>query len=328
MRIDQRNSGAAVTVNDGGPFTLDRWQGIDFTPAAFSVQQVNDAPAGFTNSLKVTTTTAGTANSTDVCVVRQGIEGFNVADLGFGSSAAQTITLSFRVKSSIAGTFGGSLVNGAGNRSYPFSYTINATNTWETKTITIAGDITGTWITNNGVGINLYFDVGSGTSQKGTAGSWAATGYLGATGSINLIGTLNATWQLTGVQLEVGSKASAFERRPYGMELQLAQRYCIKESLLGYGVTGFVDTTSISIHDLPFKTQMRAIPILSTSGSFEIRRGGTTSTTVSSLAIQAISSGARVVATASTANLTAGQGVSLTSSSASVEAALIFSAEL
>jgi hypothetical protein len=112
------------------------------------------------------------------------------------------------------------------------------------------------------------------------------------------------------------------------MELQLAQRYCIKESLLGYGVTGFVDTTSISIHDLPFKTQMRAIPILSTSGSFEIRRGGTTSTTVSSLAIQAISSGARVVATASTANLTAGQGVSLTSSSASVEAALIFSAEL
>lgn len=225
MRIDQRNNGASVTVNDAGPFTLDRWQGIDFTPGAFSVQQVTDAPAGFTNSLKVTTTTAGTPNASDVCVVRQGIEGFNIADFAFGSASAQAITLSFRVKSSLTGTFGGSLVNSAGNRSYPFSYTISAANTWETKTLTISGDTTGTWLTNNGVGINLYFDIGSGTSQKGTAGSWAGVGYLGATGATNLIGTLNATWQITGVQLEAGSVATPFERRPYGTELALCQRY-------------------------------------------------------------------------------------------------------
>lgn len=228
MTIDQRNAGAAVTVtNDANYYTTDRWQVVESSSCVLSAQQVTDAPSGFNNSLKLTVATAaGSVGASETGFLLQRIEGFNTADLSFGTASASTITLSYWVKSSITGTFGGSLKNASSNRSYPFSYTINAANTWEQKIVTIVGDTSGTWTgATNGIGIGLTFDIGSGSSRRGTASTWAASNFDGVTGATSIVTTLNATWQITGVQLEKGSAASAFEYRHYGQELALCQRY-------------------------------------------------------------------------------------------------------
>jgi hypothetical protein len=239
MRIDQRNDGSAVTTN--GSFPVDRYK-IDFsTDGAFSAQRDTTAPSGFVNSLKWTVTTADASlGATQYAYVYQKIEGTNIADLAWGSASAKTVTLSFWVRSSVTGTFGGALQNSAGNRSYPFTYTISSADTWEYKTITIAGDTTGTWLTTTGVGIQVLLSLGMGSTYSGTAGAWAAATYASATGATNLMATLNATWYITGVQLEVGSVATPFERRDYGRELMLCQRYYQKlnGSLATYSATG------------------------------------------------------------------------------------------
>jgi hypothetical protein len=224
MRIDQRNAGAAVTASSS--FPVDRFVIRYSMDGTCSVQQDSDAPLGFTNSLKFTTTAADTdLTSTQSVRFEYRAEGRDVADLGFGSASAKTITLSFWVRSSLTGTFGGSLMNSANDRSYPFNYTISAANTWEQKTITVAGDTTGTWLADNGIGIRVFFGLGAGTDRSGTAGAWASDQYWSATGAVSVIGTLDATWYITGVQLEVGSVATPFERRPFGAELALCQRY-------------------------------------------------------------------------------------------------------
>ena len=226
MMIDQRNAGASVTVDNAQVYTLDRFRAQDATDGAFSVQQVADAPAGFINSAKITITTADTSlGATQFANFTQFIEGNNVADLNWGTANAKTVTLSFWVKSSLTGTFGGSLLNSAVNRSYPFSYIINTANTWEQKTVTIAGDTAGTWLTNNGTGIAVHWGLGVGSTYSGTAGTWASTLYLSATGATSVVGTNGATFYITGVQLEKGSVATPFEFRPYGTELALCQRY-------------------------------------------------------------------------------------------------------
>jgi hypothetical protein len=226
MRIDQRNAGAAVTLTAGGIYTVDRWQGVENTDGAMTAIRYEDVLAGFVTSVKCTTTTAdGSLASSQNVQFRQAIEGLNVADLGWGTANAKTITLSFWVRSSLTGTFGGSLRNSAVNRSYPFTYAISVADTWEYKTVTIAGDTSGTWLTTTSTGIILTFSLGAGTDFSGTAGAWAGANNTSATGAVSVIGTLNATWYITGVQLEVGSVATPFERRPYGTEFQLCQRY-------------------------------------------------------------------------------------------------------
>lgn len=224
MVIDQRNAGASVTVDSATLYTLDRWNCTEIGNGVFTTQQVTDAPSGFTKSLKITTTTAqtGTLNAS----ARQSVEGYNIADLGWGAVGASTVTLSFWVKSSLTGTFGGALRNSASDRSYVFSYTIAAANTWEQKTVTITGDTTGTWLTDNSTGVIVWFSLGTGATN--TAGAWYAGDYRGATGQVNVVANLSATWQITGVQLEKGSTATPFEFRPYGTELQLCQRYFAK----------------------------------------------------------------------------------------------------
>jgi hypothetical protein len=230
MRIDQRNAGASVTPPNGA-FGLDRWQFNMFTNSGkFSAQQNAGSvtpPAGFTNYNGITSLSAySIASGTDIYAISQTIEGFNTADLGFGTANAKTVTISFWVRSSLTGTFGGSLRNNDGNRSYPFSYTISAANTWEYETITIPGDTTGTWLTTNGIGIRLTFSLGVGSTYSGTAGAWAGCNIsVSATGATSVVGTSGATFYITGVQLEVGSVATPFERRPYGAELSLCQRY-------------------------------------------------------------------------------------------------------
>jgi hypothetical protein len=227
MRIDQRNAGASVTASTTGAYALDRWYLEEATDGAATVQQVSDGPTGFTNSLKVTVTSTDTSiGASQYFEVDQNIEGFNTADLSFGTASASTITISFWVKSSLTGTFGGSIRNSAANRSYPFSYTINAANTWEKETITIAGDTTGTWIgATNGIGLRLTFALAAGSSLSGTVNTWAGANLLAPTGSTNLMGTASATWQVTGVQLEQNTSATPFERRLYNQELANCQRY-------------------------------------------------------------------------------------------------------
>jgi hypothetical protein len=227
MRIDQRNAGASITPTDG-TYTVDRWVGRLTQTNKYTVQQ-NAAsvtpPVGFTNYLGVTSSSAYSVTSSDSFSIQQKIEGLNIADLAWGTANAATVTLSFWVRSSLTGTFGGSILNSAGNRSYPFSYTINSANTWEKETITIAGDTSGTWLTTNGIGLHLSFGLGQGSTVSGTAGSWSGSTFLNATGATSVVGTNGATWYVTGVQLEKGSTATSFDYRPYGTEFSLCQRY-------------------------------------------------------------------------------------------------------
>jgi hypothetical protein len=228
MVIDQRNAGAAVTVNDATQFfPVDRFFGLgQSADGVFTLQQSSTAPAGFTKSIIATVTTADASiGATQQYYISQRLEGFNTADFAWGTASAVAVTLSFWTRSSLTGTFGGALQNDAQDRSYPFTYTISAANTWEQKTINIAAITTGTWETTTNSGIRLYFDIGMGSTYLGTAGAWASADYRGATGQTNLIATSGATFYITGVQLEKGSTATPFERRPYGTELMLCQRY-------------------------------------------------------------------------------------------------------
>lgn len=228
MRIDQRNAGASVTQTTGALYSVDRFGITGTVTSKFTAQQNAGSvtpPAGFTNYLGITSSSAYSVLTGDLFVCYQRIEGFNAADLAWGTASAATVTLSFWVRSSLTGTFGGSLKNSADNRSYPFTYTISAANTWEQKSVTIAGDTSGTWLTNNGVGIQLSFSLGTGTTFSGTAGAWAGANYLSATGATSVVGTNGATLYITGVQLEKGRLATSFDYRPYGTELSLCQRY-------------------------------------------------------------------------------------------------------
>ena len=277
MRIDQRNAGAAVTVTSSNNFyAVDRFFGTgQVTDGVFTVQQSTTAPAGFTNSLIATVTTADASlGATQQYVVGQAVEGFNVADLGWGAAGAQSITLSFWVRSSLTGTFGGSVVNSGFNRSYPFTFTITAANTFEYKTVTIAGDTSGTWVTNNGVGLRLLFSLGAGSTYVGTAGAWDGSYKAGATGQTQVIGTNGATFYITGVQLEAGTVATPFERRPYGTELALCQRYFYKidanGSTLSFASGWFASTTSARV-SIPIPTTLRATPTLTATLTDAIR---------------------------------------------------------
>jgi hypothetical protein len=227
--IDQRNAGASVTPAGVETYTVDRFSYIGTLASKFTFQQNaggGTAPTGFTNYLGLTATTAVASPAAgDQFALYHKIEGFNCADLGFGSANASPVTVSFWVRSSLTGTFAGGLVNSAGTRSYVFNYTINSANTWEYKTITIAGDTTGTWLTTNAAGIQLRLDLGSGSNQEGTASSWQAGDKMRTSGAVRVVSTLNAYLWVTGVQLEKGSTATSFDYRPYGTELALCQRY-------------------------------------------------------------------------------------------------------
>jgi hypothetical protein len=296
MVIDQRNAGASVTLASGGTYTVDRWQGYEDTDGVMTAQQNSSAPTGFINSLKLTTTTADSSlASTQFALIQQKIEGFNISDLGWGTASAATVALSFWVRSSLTGTFGGSLRNSAQTRSYPFTFTISTADTWEQKTITIAGDTSGTWLTTNGIGIHVAFGLGVGSTYSGTAGAWATAQYFSATGATSVIGTLNATFYITGVQLEKGSTATSFDYRPYGTELQLCQRYYYKiqadDTSYLFG-TGFAFSAINGAFTGSFPVTMRVSPTAleqnGTASHYTVQTGGVDRASSAVVAYQSI----------------------------------------
>jgi hypothetical protein len=269
MVIDQRNAGASITPTTSGTFSVDRWGCYLSATSKYSAQQ-NAAsvtpPTGFSNYLGITSLAATAVGASDFYFIAQSIEGYNIADLGFGTANAKTVTVSFWVRSSLTGTFGGSIRNAAGDRSYPFTYTILAANTWEQKTVTIAGDTSGTWLVTNGVGFYVSFGLGIGSTYSGTAGSWQAGNYIGATGGTSVVGTNGATFYITGVQLEQNTSATPFERRLYDKELVSCYRYFRNYNTAGtmYGFGSTTTSASIAYRwGFTMDVAMRAVPTVS-----------------------------------------------------------------
>tara|TARA_R110000868_G_scaffold65637_4_gene196089 strand:- start:1371 stop:2486 length:1116 start_codon:yes stop_codon:yes gene_type:complete len=273
-RIDQRNAGASVT-NDSAVnlYPVDRFIIYGNVSSKFTAQQNAGSvtpPNGFRNYLGCTSSSSYTVGAGELFFVQQRVEGYNMADLGWGTASASTVTISFWVRSSLTGTFGGSIQNDGVNRSYPFTYTITTANTWEQKSVTIAGDTSGTWLTTNGLGMRIYFGLGVGSTYSGTAGAWAGADYRGATGATSVVGTNGATFYITGVQLEKGSTATSFDYRPYGTELLLCQRYYGRFQGTGSATgasfgTGIANNTAQGAITVQFPVSMRASPTLSVS---------------------------------------------------------------
>ena len=266
MRIDQRNAGTEVNPAVSSKYYLDRWEAISNPASKFKIGQNAGGvtpPTGYTNYLGLTSLSAYTIGAGDGFAVRQLIEGLNISDFAWGTASAATVTLSFWVRSSLTGTFGGSLKNSASDRSYPYTYTISVANTWEQKTVTIAGDTSGTWLTTNGIGINLFFSIGSGATYSGTAGAWASANYTSVTGATSVVGTSGATFYITGVQLEVGTVATPFERQLYNAQLAQCQRYYYRVTAAGtsriFG-NGYVTSTTVADYTTPFPVTMRDEP--------------------------------------------------------------------
>ena len=290
MRIDQRNNGASVANPNGGLYTLDRWSIYGTQTSRFNCQQNAGSvtpPTGFINYLGVTSSSAYSVTSTDIFSVRHIVEGLNCADLAWGTSSASAVTLSFWVRSSITGTFGGAFTNSSQNRSYPFTYTISAANTWEQKSIVIPGDTTGTWLTTNGKGIDIFFSLGTGSTYSGTAGSWSGNTFYSATGATSVVGTNGATFYITGVQLEKGSTATSFDYRPYGTELALCRRYYARFGQNTNGTAG--DSAALTMAQWSgnsayaaqwYQVSMRAAPSFSYSANsdFTLLSNGATRT--------------------------------------------------
>ena len=337
MVIDQRNAGAEINPAASGTYYLDRWQAASGAASKFKIGQNAGSvtpPAGFTNYLGCTSLSAYTVGAGESFQVRQVIEANNMADLAWGTANAQAATLSFWVRSSLTGTFGGAIRNASSyNYSFPFNYTISAANTWELKTVSISAPTAGTWGTGTAAGLELGFSLGAGATPSGTAGAWAAANYTSATGAVSVVGTSGATFYITGVQLEAGSVATPFERRPYGTELALCQRYYFRMKANStssiFAISYNVDTASAFgnvFFPVEMRTQPSALEQSGTAGDYRVRHKGTATncTSVPSLWYADIFGSAVVFTTGS--GLTAGEGSAFRAVNTS--AFLAWSAEL
>jgi len=224
MQVAQRGTSGTSTADI---YTVDRFSLGHGSPVnAMTFEQSTDAPANFKYSLKITAGTGASAGTTGYASLRQAIEGQNIAHVNFGTSAAKDITLSFWVKCSLTGNFGTNIRNQAGNRAYASIYTINSANTWEYKTVTIPADTGGTWPTDSNIGFHMQWDLGAGSNYDIAAGSWTdGTNMFGVEGTVKLTETTNATWQMTGVQVEIGDVATPFEHEDIGATLRKCKRY-------------------------------------------------------------------------------------------------------
>jgi hypothetical protein len=213
-----------------------------------------------------------------------------MSDLAFGTSSAATVTVSFWVRSSLTGTFSGTLVNSNDSQVYPFSYTISSASTWEQKTITIAGSTTGTWNSTNGQGLRLQFSLGLGTTYLGTlTNTWNAGTLYGPTGQVNLVATNGATFYVTGVQLEKGNQATPFDFRDYGRELILCQRYYYQTipNATNATPTIYAASTNFTVGSIfPHPVTMRASPTITVLGTWATNGTAATAPTIDAPNIQ------------------------------------------
>jgi hypothetical protein len=272
MRIDQRNAGASVTLSGSASFAVDRYQIYGRVAGGATAQRSTVAPAGFSNSLLYTVTSGASPSGGDYASIVHKVEGFNIADFGWGTANAQSVTLSFWVRSSVTGTYALGVQNSDSTRSYVAQYTVNAANTWEQKTITIAGDTGGSWLNTNGTGLQVVWDMGFGYGATASPNSWLGGDFRSVSGNVKLVATTGATFYITGVQLEAGSVASPFERRDYGRELMMCQRYWTGNSSSNGYIQSVVNTFSAPI-GLPLAVPMRTAPTIAAT----YKAGGSTS---------------------------------------------------
>ena len=264
MEIDQRNSGASITPTTN-VYTVDRWGVAISATGKVSFQQTAITTlTGFNFALGATSLSAYSIVAGDYLSIYQPIEGSNVADLGWGTANAQPITLTFRVYSSLTGTFGGSIRNNGNTRSYPFTYSVPVANTWTTLFLNIAGDTSGTWLTNNGAGMYVAFGLGVGSTYTGTAGAWATGNYISSTGCVSVVGTNGATFYITGVDVRKGTYATApaWDFRSYQQEILLSKRYA---EWVPFGMQFFaVNAGDYQSQMIKFEVEKRAVPTMAT----------------------------------------------------------------
>jgi hypothetical protein len=313
MVIDQRNAGASVnSASGGGVYPVDRFeQESAVGGGVMAMQQSTIAPTGFYNSLSLTVSTADSSLAAgDRYNLRQIIEGYNVADLNFGTANAKIVTLSFWVRSSVTGTYCAGLRNGTNARSYVSNYTISSANTWEYKTITITGDTTGTWGATNGRGITVSFALASGSTAQTTADTWSAGEFIATSSQVNWMATIGNTFYITGVQLEQNTSATPFERRLFNQELANCQRYYWKR-LDTSSNTAFATVACYSASDARGAisyTQMRTAPAISFGGSFFVQVSGAIQPTVTSANMNSsLMTDQTALIVAATSGLTTGQ---------------------
>lgn len=313
MAIDQRNAGVSNS-GTANAYTTDRWQLQMFGTTEVTYQQVIDAPAGFNKSLKITSNaTPDTLTGSDSVSPRQRIEGLNTAYLNWGTSDAQTVTLSFWVKASITGTYPVSFHNQDFDRSFVSEYNVVSANTWEYKTIVITGDTTGTWYTGSLTGIIALFNLDNGSdSVTATTDSWISGNYRRTSSCVSFMNNSSATWQITGVQLEVGTTATDFENLQYGTQLAMCQRYYWRPEASNkvFG-TGYVVSATRADMYSSLPVTMRTVPsIVNTSVAIRINYAAVSvlATTITLLASSTTGFSAYITGAS---GLTVGQGVTL-----------------
>jgi hypothetical protein len=293
ITIDQRNSGASSTPSSSNTYSVDRFYSGFTQSSKFTFQQTPSATetgyatrlgAGFRNYLACTTASAVSVGSGDFFFITQAIEGYNIADLMWGTSSAKTATVSFWAYSSLTGTFNVNISNSDYTRGYASTYTISAANTWQYVTMTIPGDTSGTWLTTTGVGLRVMWNLGTGSGGSQTVGAWGAWAGTGASGAVSVVGTAGATFYVTGVQFERGTQATSFDFRSYGTELALCQRYhqgganTSASVEAGPNCVVFLSPVTVSVGStaraqLPMKVTMRAAPSLQTSNNSQFGKG-------------------------------------------------------
>jgi len=292
MKIAQRGTSASGLTNGStGYHTVDRFQFVESgsPTSAWTMSQDTDVPTGqgFANSLKMDCTTAQASLGTgDTLYLFHKIEGQNLQYLKFGTSSAESLTLSFWVKSNKTGTYIAELYQTDATRAVSYAYTVSSANTWEKKTITYVGDTSGQIDNDNGTGLQIAFWLATGTDRSsGTlATSWASVNNPDrGVGQVNLADSTSNYINITGLQLEIGSGASNFEFLPYDVQLQKCQRYYVKQTGIAIGdrfAIGMGDTAPNINTIFALPTNMRATP--STSYDLINLRNGSTDETISS----------------------------------------------